>query len=130
MPRARPPRKIPAGFRQAHNSAGGARTGARRPYLKAFDDDHAAVRGAMARRLGCGIFGRVVEGFRSRDAVELDNDHALGPPFALEIVDRSAAYDELAAVLLQHRRDELTVLLVPGGVGDLDGRDEVGGHGG
>src|SRR5215204_7121259 len=89
-----------------------------------LDRDDVGAAGALALLLRRLVFGRVVVALRLLERFELDDDVAR-PRLALELLDRAAAHERLAAVFADRLGGVLHVLGVLLGVRHDDAGDDV-----
>src|SRR5262245_6307389 len=99
------------------------------PTLRAFDQDGVAAGAALTDRARLPVLRRIVPSARLREIGELKDDEPSRLPVSLECLHGTAAHQVAAAVLRHGFGDSSPVLLVSGGVGDLDIGDDVCGHG-
>src|SRR5215510_4214903 len=97
--------------------------------LRAVHHDQVRSGSLEAYGLGLAVFLGVVPALGLLEAGKLEEHQPGGLPAALELLEGAATDEELAAVLGDGGGHALPVLVVEGGVVDLDVDDHVGSHG-
>src|ERR1700730_3713134 len=94
----------------------------------AFENDHFRFGRSMPHRSRLAVFFAIEPLFGPMHGFEFEHNDAFWFPVAFQRLDRAAAHDVFAAVLLYCRAGELLVFLVSGWIDNVDFDNHVRAH--